>query len=114
MGCSYANSHWQKLVNGDGNLVIKGSHCKSITNRCCQSTICAPRQVDVILALEQVIELVWFTLSDKCLERSIGAIYVEDGWDYMAMTSRPPSCIQKGYRPDSHRRSLMNESYWES
>ncbi|KAH8131722.1 hypothetical protein LI328DRAFT_160861 [Trichoderma asperelloides] len=113
IGCSVVNSQWQKLLNGDGNLVVTGGQCKSITQTCCQTTICAPKEVDVILTVTEMDRL-FFKFSEKCLSHTKGALYVTTGWDNVIMTSRPPRCIQKGHRPDSNRRSLMNESYWES
>ncbi|KAM0264311.1 hypothetical protein ACHAQJ_000801 [Trichoderma viride] len=114
IGCFYVNSKWDKLVDGDGNIVIKGGQCRSITQRCCQNTICAPKKIDVILTPRDLTELLWHKFSNKCIIDFLGALYMDDGWDYLVMTGRPPRCQPKAYRPDSKRRSLLNESSWDS
>lgn len=114
MGCSYINAEWRKKVNGDGNLVIKGGHCRSITQGCCQSTACAPKQIDVILKPADIRDLVWFKVTEECLSRSMGAIHMNDGWDYMVMTARPPRCMPKGHRPDWKSHSQKNELHLEN
>jgi hypothetical protein len=102
------------LADEDGNIVTKGGQCRSITQRCCQSTICAPKKIDVVMTPGSLTELYWHNFSSKCTVDYVGALYMDDGWDFMVMTGRPPRCKPKAYRPDTQRRSLLNESSWDS
>ncbi|RFU79272.1 hypothetical protein TARUN_2984 [Trichoderma arundinaceum] len=113
VGCSFVITKWEVWGDGDGNIVIKGGQCKAISLRCCQATVCAPKKIDVVVTPKELADLMWFKFSDKCIIQYTGAIYMDDGWDYLVMMGRPPRCQPKSYRPGAQRRSLGNESFWD-
>ncbi|KAL7791419.1 hypothetical protein V8C37DRAFT_417007 [Trichoderma ceciliae] len=114
VGCHFVIPKWEELVNSDGNIVVKGGQCKAITQRCCQGTVCAPKKIDVIMPPKDLTDLLWYKFSDKCIIQYAGAIFMDDGWDYLVMMGRPPRCQPKAYQPGAERRSLVNESFWDN
>ncbi|KAK1244110.1 hypothetical protein MKX08_002248 [Trichoderma sp. CBMAI-0020] len=108
LGCIYVNSKWHEMVDGDGNLVLKAGQCRSISQQCCQCTICAPKS-DIILTPGRITDLLFWKFSDDCLYKHVGAVYINDNWDFMAITARPPRCYEKGHRPDPAKKPHSDE-----
>ncbi|KAL7919127.1 hypothetical protein ACQKWADRAFT_315874 [Trichoderma austrokoningii] len=99
LGCTYVNDKWKDLTDENGNIALKAGECRSVTHRCCQCTICAPKG-DITVTPGQIGELLFWKTSEDCLVGHMGAVYVNEGWEFLVVTARPPSCWAKEHRPD--------------
>ncbi|KAM0523066.1 hypothetical protein ACHAPE_001558 [Trichoderma viride] len=108
LGCVNVNSKWHEMVDGDGNIILKAGQCRSVSQQCCQSTVCAPKS-DIVLTPDRITGLLFYKFSDVCLYQHLGAVYMNDNWDFMAITGKPPRCFAKGHRPDKAGKPQPNE-----
>lgn len=79
---------WSSLTDIDGRLTVPAGQCKSATQDCCQTVVCAPlNKLDI--EPSDATGRMWSPLMIRCVLSGSGGVWVSDRGEMLVQMERP-------------------------
>ena len=88
-GCPQAISYWDSVVDEHGNVTLAGGQCRSVSQDCCQTVVCAPGEADLNVAPDEVTGRMWNPLTIKCVLGGSGGMWQSAGGSLFVQMEQP-------------------------